>query len=135
MLRGLSIKISIARTPHRHFLLRLRPLEYAYSFCSVMFSPCLVFLFLFSVNMSRKTIELFKTAHHSSILPQSYRQENCCRNVNQFTCIAKFSGLSVLLLLCGGISVNPGPISFRAVNCGDQFFSSSTCVQFIFYVW
>ena len=29
----------------------------------------------------------------------------------------KFRGLSILLLLCGDISLNPGPISFGVVNC------------------
>ena len=34
-----------------------------------------------------------------------------------FPCLTKFRGLSVLLLLCGDISLNPGPISFGVVNC------------------
>ena len=33
------------------------------------------------------------------------------------SCSTKFRGLSILLLLCGDISLNPGPISFGVVNC------------------
>ena len=35
----------------------------------------------------------------------------------QFLCCTKLRGLSVLLLLCGDVSQNPGPISFGVVNC------------------
>ena len=34
-----------------------------------------------------------------------------------FPCVAKRHGLATLLLLCGDISLNPGPISFGVVNC------------------
>ena len=69
---------------------------------------------LFSIKISRKGTELYvtKTAHGSSLLlPRSFRQASCCRNVKNFR------GISVLLLLCGDIPLNPGPVSFSVRNC------------------
>ena len=54
---------------------------------------------------------------HSSRLPRFFRQASWSRNVHYFPCLTKFRGLSALLLLCGDISLNPGPISFSIVNC------------------
>ena len=59
-----------------------------------------------------------KTAHGSSLLlPHSFRQASCCRNVKNIPTTAKFRDISVLLLLCRDISLNPGPVSFRVINC------------------
>ena len=85
-----------------------------------MYAPCcLAFLLFFLVNVSRNGTELFVSGsiQASSNLPRSFRQASCSRNVHQFPCLTKFRGLSVLLLLCGDISLNPGPISFGVVNC------------------
>ena len=85
-----------------------------------MYSPCcVIFLLLFPVNVSCKGTELFipKTACCSSLLPQSFRQSSYYRNANLFPCISTFRGLSVLLLLCGDMSLNPGTISFGVLSC------------------
>ena len=59
-----------------------------------------------------------KTAHGSSLLlPHSFRQANCRCNVKNIPTIAKFRGISIILLLCGDISLNPGPVSFGVINC------------------
>ena len=81
---------------------------------------CKILLCLFSVNITRKGTELYitKTAHGSSLLlPRSFRQASCCRNVKNFPTTTNFRGFSVLLLLCGDISLNPGPVSFGVINC------------------
>ena len=85
-----------------------------------MYTPCcLALLLLFLVNVSRIGTELCvsATTQDSSILPRSFRQASCSRNVHHFPCSTKFRGLSILLLLCGDISLNPDPISFGVVNC------------------
>ena len=85
-----------------------------------MYAPCcLALLLLFLVNVSRIGTELFvsETTQDSSVLPRSFRQASCSRNVHHFPCSMKFRGLSILLLLCGDISLNPGPISFGVVHC------------------
>ena len=85
-----------------------------------MYTPCcLALLLLFLVNVSRIGTELCVsvTTQDSSVLPRSFRQASCSRNVHHFPCSTKFRGLSILLLLCGDISLNPGPISFGVVNC------------------
>ena len=101
-------------------LTALRLLEYHYSLCSGMYAPCcLAFLLFFLVNVSRNGTELFVSGstQASRHLPRSFRQASCSRNVHHFPCLIMFRGLSVLLLLCGDISLNPGPISFGVVNC------------------
>ena len=85
-----------------------------------MYAPCcLAFLLFFFVNVSRNGTELFVSGstQASNRLPRSFRQASCSKNVHHFPCLTKFRGLSVLLLLCGDISLNPGPISFGVVNC------------------
>ena len=85
-----------------------------------MYTPCcLALLLLFLVNVSRIGTELCvsATTQDSSVLPRSFRQASCSRNVHHFPCSTTFRGLSILLLLCGDISLNPGPISFGVVNC------------------
>ena len=39
------------------------------------------------------------------------------RNVKNFPSTTKFRGISVLLLLCGDILLNPGPVSFGVIHC------------------
>ena len=85
-----------------------------------MYAPCcLAFLLFFLMNVSQNGTELFVSGstQASSRLPRSFRQASCSRNVHHFPCLTKFRGLSVLLLLCSDISLNPGPISFGVVNC------------------
>ena len=62
---------------------------------------------------------ILKTTHGSSLLllPGSFRQASCCSNVKNFPTTTRFRGVSVLLLLCGDISLNPGPISLGVINC------------------
>ena len=81
---------------------------------------CLILLGLFSVNISLRRTELYvlKTAHGPNLLrPRSFRQATCCHNVKNIPTAAKFRGIFVLLLLCGDISLNPGPVSFGVINC------------------
>ena len=57
------------------------------------------------------------SAHGLTSLPRPYRLHSYVLNTHHFPCVAKRHGLATLLLLCGDISLNPGPISFGAVNC------------------
>ena len=85
-----------------------------------MYAPCCLALwFLFVINVSRTgTVGCASgSTHDSSILPRSFRQAGFVRNVRHFPCSTNFRGLSILLLLCGDISLNPGPITFGLVNC------------------
>ena len=76
----------------------------------------LILLGLFSVNISCKGTELYVTKT-ALLLPHSFRQASCCRNVKNFPTSTKFRGFSVLLLLCGDISLNRGPVSLGVINC------------------
>ena len=55
--------------------------------------------------------------HGLTSLPRPYRLHSYVLNTHHFPCVAKRHGLVTLLLLCGDILLNPGPISFGAVNC------------------
>ena len=57
------------------------------------------------------------SAHGLTSIPRPYRLHSFALNAHHFPCVAKRHGLMTLLLLCGDISLNPGPISFGAVNC------------------
>ena len=57
------------------------------------------------------------SAHGLTSLPRPYRLHSYVLNTHLFPCVAKRHGLATLLLLCGDISLNPGPISFGVVNC------------------
>ena len=57
------------------------------------------------------------SAHGLTSLPRPYRLHSYVLNTHHFPCVAKCHGLATLLLLCGDISLNPGPISFGTVNC------------------
>ena len=55
--------------------------------------------------------------HGLTSLPRPYRFHSYVLNTHHFPCVAKCHGLATLLLLCGDISLNPGPISFGVINC------------------
>ena len=57
------------------------------------------------------------SAHGLTSLPRPYRLHSYVLNTHLFPCVAKRHGLATLLLLCGDIALNPGPISFGVVNC------------------
>ena len=57
------------------------------------------------------------SAHGLTSLPHPYRLHSYVLNTHHFPYVAKRQGLATLLLLCADISLNPGPISFGAVNC------------------
>ena len=57
------------------------------------------------------------SAHGLTSLPRPYRLHSYVLNTHLFPCVAKHHGLATLLLLCGDISLNPGPILFGVVNC------------------
>ena len=57
------------------------------------------------------------SAHGLTSLPCPYRLHSYVLKTHNFPCAAKRQGLETILLLCGDISLNPGPISFGVVNC------------------
>ena len=57
------------------------------------------------------------SAHGLTSLPRPYRLHSFVLNAHHFPYVAKRHGLMTILLLCGDISLNPGPISFGIVNC------------------
>ena len=57
------------------------------------------------------------SAHGLTSLPCPYRLHRYVLNRHHFPCVAKRHGFTTLLLVYGDISLNPGPISFGAVNC------------------
>ena len=65
------------------------------------------------------------SAHGLTSLLQPYRLHSYMLNTHHFLCVAKRHGLVTLLLLCGDILLNPGPISFGAVSAGTNLFWSS----------
>ena len=70
---------------------------------------CLILVGLFSINISRKGTELYvgKTAHGSHLLlPRSFRQASCCRNVKNIPTTTKFRGISILYLICGDFNMH-----------------------------
>ena len=95
-------------------LFSLRRTEYVHCPYSEMYSLyCLILVLVFSVNVLRKGTELYvtKTAHSSRLLlPHSFRQASCCCNVKNMDTTTRFRGISVLLLLCDDISLNPGMV-------------------------
>ena len=57
------------------------------------------------------------SAHGLTSLPCPYRLHSYVLNTHHFPCVAMRQSLATLLLLCGDISLNPGPMSFGVVNC------------------
>ena len=81
----------------------------------------LFFLLLFwrKLVCSDSNVFIPLSAHGLTSLPRPYRLHSYVLNTHHFPCVAKRHGLATLLLLCGDISLNPGPISFGVVNCGS----------------
>ena len=87
---------------------------------SAMSTICWVFLLLLfwrKSGCSDPKVFIPLTAHGLTSLPRPYRLHSYVLNTHHFPCVAKRHGLVTLLLLCGDISLNPGPIAFGAVNC------------------
>ena len=77
----------------------------------------LLLLFWRKSGYSDSNVFILLSAHGLTSLPCPYRLYSYVLNTHHFPCVAKRHGLATLLLLCGDISLNPGPISFGAVNC------------------
>ena len=77
----------------------------------------LLLLFWRKSGYSDSKVFILLSAHGLTSIPHPYRLHSYVLNTHHFPCVAKCHGLATLLLLCGDISVNPGPISFGAVNC------------------
>ena len=77
----------------------------------------LLLLFWRKLVCSDPNVFIPLSAHGLTSLPRPYRLHSYVLNTHHFPCVAKRHGLATLLLLCGDISLNPGPISFGVVNC------------------
>ena len=77
----------------------------------------LLLLFWRKSGYSDSKVFIPLSAHGLTSLPRPYRLHSYVLNTHHFPCVAKRQGLATLLLLCADISLNPGPISFGAVNC------------------
>ena len=77
----------------------------------------LLLLFWRKSEYSDSKVFIPLSANGLTSLPRPYRLHSYVLNTHHFPCVAKRHGLATLLLLCGDISLNPGPISFGAVNC------------------
>ena len=77
----------------------------------------LLLLFWRKSGYSDSKVFIPSSAHGLTSLPHPYRLQSYVLNTHHFPCVTKRHGLATLLLLCGDISLNPGPISFGAVNC------------------
>ena len=87
---------------------------------SAMTTICWMFLLLLfwrKSGCSDPNVFIPLSAHGLTSLPRPYRLHSYVLNTHHFPCVAKHHGLATLLLLCGDISLNPGPISFGVVNC------------------
>ena len=87
---------------------------------SAMSTICRVFLLLLfwrKSGYSDTKVFIPLSAHGLTSLPRPYRLHSYVMNTHHFPCVTKRHGLATLLLLCGDISLNPGPIAFGAVNC------------------
>ena len=87
---------------------------------SAMPTICWVFLLLLfwrKSGCSDPSVFIRLSAHGLTLLSRPYRLHSYVLNTHHFPCVAKRHGLATLLLLCGDISLNPGPISFGVVNC------------------
>ena len=76
----------------------------------------LLLLFWRKSGCSETKVFILLTAQDLTSLPRPYRLHSYVLNTHHFPCVAKRHGLVTLLLLCSDISLNPGPISFGAVN-------------------
>ena len=76
----------------------------------------LLLLFWRKSGYSDSKVFIPLSAHGLTSLSRPYRHHSYVLNTHHFPCVAKRHGLATLLLFCGDISLNPGPISFGAVN-------------------
>ena len=77
---------------------------------------CLVLISLFLISASDHKVQV-KGCFVGSILPRSFRLASFGTNARCFPSSVKSQSLCVLLLLCGDISLNPGPIVMGVANC------------------
>ena len=77
---------------------------------------CLVFTSLFLISTSDHKVQV-KGCFVGSVLPRSFRLASSVTNARCFPSSVKSRSLCVLLLLCGDISLNPGPIVMGVANC------------------
>ena len=77
---------------------------------------CLVFISLFLISTSDHKVQV-KGCFVGSVLPRSFRLASSVTNARCFPSSVKSRSLCVLLLLCGDISLNPGPIVMGVANC------------------
>ena len=77
----------------------------------------LLLLFWRKSGYSDSKVFIPLSAHGLTSLPHPYRHHSYVLNTHHFPSMAKRHGLATLLLLCGDILLNSGPISFGAVNC------------------
>ena len=65
-----------------------------------------------------KLVDVFSWEWWSVLFDVVYiKSYSYIKSAQHFPFVAKRHGLATLLLLCGDISLNPGPISFGVVNC------------------
>ena len=87
---------------------------------SAMFAIRWVFflmLFWRKSGCSESKVFIPLSAHGLTSLPCPYRLHRIVLNTHHLSHVAKCHGIVALLLLCGDVSLNHGPISFGAVNC------------------
>ena len=77
---------------------------------------CLVFISLFLISTSDHKVQV-KGCFVGSVLPRSFRLASFVMNARCFPSSVKSRSLCLLLLLCGDISLNPGPIVMGVANC------------------
>ena len=77
---------------------------------------CLVLINLFLISTSDHKVQV-KGFFVGSVLPRSFRLASFGTNTRCFPSSVKSRSLCVLLLLCGNISLNPGPIVMGVANC------------------
>ena len=70
----------------------------------------LLLLFWRKSGYSDSKVFIPLSAHGLTSLPHPYRLHSYVLNTHHFPCVAKHHGLATLLLLCGDISLNPGPV-------------------------
>ena len=77
----------------------------------------LLLIFWRKSGCSNPNVFISLCAHGLTSLPRPNRLHSYIKNAQHFPFVAERHGLVTLLLLCGDISLNPGPISFGVVNC------------------
>ena len=77
---------------------------------------CLVLIILFLISTSDHKVQV-KGCFVGSVLPRSFRLASFGTYARCFPSSVKSRSLCVFLLLCGDISLNPGPIVMGVANC------------------